>query len=44
MSIAFNAALQTYVAHDEYGVVEAIYDPARHGTLAEFRNAMASLA
>jgi hypothetical protein len=37
MSIQFNHRLDTYTAVDEYGVVLAVYDPATHGTLADFR-------
>lgn len=44
MSINFNTKLGRYVAQDEYGVVVSIYDPAVHGTLDEFRNAMARSA
>lgn len=40
MSINYNHTLGTYVAQDTCGVVQAIYDPAIHGTVDEFRNAM----
>lgn len=41
MSINYNALLGTYVAQDTIGQVIDIYQPAKHGTLEEFRNAMA---
>jgi len=37
MSIQYNTQLGKYTAVDEYGVVLAIYAPADHGTLADFR-------
>jgi hypothetical protein len=37
MSIQFNLQLNTHTAVDAHGVVLAIYDPATHGTLADFR-------
>jgi hypothetical protein len=37
MSIQFNSALGTHTATDRFGVVLAIYNPATHGTLADFR-------
>lgn len=40
MSINYQSALNTYVAQDAYGVVLGIYDPAKHGTVEEFRHAM----
>lgn len=43
MSIQFNSRLNKHTAVDEYGVVLAIYDPAVHGTLAEFRASCSSL-
>jgi hypothetical protein len=44
MSINFNLNLDTYVAQDAFGLVVAIYDRNKHGSLAEFRNAVAALA
>lgn len=41
MSIAYNARLGTYVAQDSIGQVVAIYNPNTHGSVDEFRNAMA---
>jgi len=43
MSIQYNSQLNTHTATDRYGVVLAIYDPAVHGTLADFRVAARSL-
>ncbi len=40
MSINYQHALNTYVAQDAYGVVLGIYDPAKHGTVEEFKHAM----
>lgn len=37
MSIQYNSQLGKHTAVDEYGVVLAIYNPATHGTLADFR-------
>jgi hypothetical protein len=37
MTIQYNSMLQTHTATDRYGVVLAIYNPAVHGTLADFR-------
>lgn len=37
MTIQYNAQLGKHTAVDEYGVVLAIYNPATHGTLADFR-------
>lgn len=44
MSINYNTKLGRYVAQDEYGVVISMYNPSVHGTLEEFRNAMARAA
>jgi len=37
MHIQYNSMLQTHTATDRYGVVLAVYNPAVHGTLADFR-------
>ncbi len=43
MHIQYNSALHTHTATDNFGVVLAIYDPAVHGTLADFRVAARAL-
>ncbi|SKB50206.1 hypothetical protein [Luteibacter sp. 22Crub2.1] len=43
MSIQYNSRLKTHTAVDQYGVVLAIYDPATHGTLADFCASSSSL-
>ena len=43
MSIQYNSMLQTYTATDRYGVVLAVYNPATHGTLSDFRAACRDL-
>jgi hypothetical protein len=43
MRIQYNRALDTHTAVDKYGVVLAIYNPAIHGTLADFRASSKSL-
>lgn len=43
MTITFNNKKQTYIAVDKRGLVLGIYNPAEHGTVEEFRNAMAAL-
>jgi hypothetical protein len=40
MSINYNLKLGTYVCQDTCGCVLSVYDPATHGTVDEFRNAM----
>lgn len=37
MHIQFNTQLNRHTAVDNFGVVLAVYDPATHGTLADFR-------
>jgi hypothetical protein len=41
--IHYSSALRTHVAADQFGVVLAVYDPATHGTLADFRAAAREL-
>ena len=41
MVIQYAHALHTYVAADRYGVVHSIYRPEVHGTLEDFRRAVA---
>ncbi len=43
MNIIFHSKLKTYIATDKYGYVLGTYDPKRHGTLEEFREAMKEL-
>lgn len=43
MSVQYNVQLNTHTAVDEFGQVLAIYDPAVHGTLADFRRLATSL-
>jgi hypothetical protein len=43
MQVHFDTRLNTYTATDEFGVVLAIYDPATHGTVADFRASSRSL-
>lgn len=43
MSIQYNHRLNTHTAVDKYGVVLAVYNPALHGTLADFRTSSQSL-
>lgn len=42
MQINYSHALGTHVAVDSSGLVRAIYRPAEHGSLAEFRNLVSS--
>lgn len=44
VTIQFNTRKNTYIALDIRGMVLGIYDPKVHGTVEEFRNAMAELA
>lgn len=41
MSINYNTALKTYVAQNGRGEVLGVYDPAKHGTVADFKREMA---
>ena len=43
MQIHFCTRLGTYTATDEFGVVLAVYDPATHGTLSDFRSSTRAL-
>lgn len=43
MSIQYSTRLETHTAVDKFGVVLAVYNPATHGTLADFRASCQSL-
>jgi hypothetical protein len=43
MHIQFNTQLDKHTAVDTFGVVIAIYDPAEHGSLADFKSHARSL-